>query len=287
MRARFRSWPLGVAVLALLGLIGCATSPDGKRAYQTYAELGEKFGLLRRDFAPADAPYDRRSLVKNFELVVFEPEAQLVEINPALAEKEFIVSKWLENIDYRLVGDDVRASDRQTMDTLTSKLSWYTGLDIVEARPSIEPNITILILSPGARELLLDYLDRTGVDYADSIVESWVRTLEVPCAGFLNSAPETRGEIVRATVLIKAELEGVLRESCLHEEFVQSLGLTNDHPDVRPSLFNDDEEFALLTQHDGDLLRILYDARIEPGMSRAEAMPLVREIVKDVRPADE
>ena len=63
----------------------------------------------------------------------------------------------------------------------------------------------------------------------------------------------------------------LLRLSCIHEEIAQGLGLSNDSPAARPSVFNDDEEFGLLTTHDEFLLRILYDPRMRPGMNEIEA----------------
>jgi hypothetical protein len=44
--------------------------------------------------------------------------------------------------------------------------------------------------------------------------------------------------------VIRAEHPDLLRLSCLHEEIAQGLGLPNDSPRARPSIFNDDEEFA-------------------------------------------
>lgn len=284
VRRSMRGAAAGAALFAAALLAGCASSPDGRLAYERFAERSVAVGLMRRDFAPADAPYSQQDLVENFRKVVFEPEAQLIEIDPSLEERTFRLSKWRGGIAYRLHGDDVRASDRAAMRTLAQRLVVFTNLDIAEAAEDAEANVGVFILTPRGRDLLSDYLDERGVPFRDTIIDRWINSLEIPCAGFLTSSRRANGEIVRATVLIKSEVEGVLRESCLHEEFVQSLGLTNDHPDVRPSLFNDDEEFALLTQHDGDLLRILYDERLEPGMSSEEAMPVVREIVKDVRP---
>ncbi len=77
----------------------------------------------------------------------------------------------------------------------------------------------------------------------------------------------------RAVALVRAELPPMLRKSCFHEELAQGLGLSNDSPNVRPSIFNDDEEFALLTRHDELLLQILYDRRLRPGMTESEARP--------------
>ena len=82
--------------------------------------------------------------------------------------------------------------------------------------------------------------------------------------------------------VIRAELPPLLRTSCIHEELAQGMGLANDSPGARPSIFNDDEEFALLTRHDELLLRILYDPRLRPGMSEAEAAPIVRRIATEL-----
>ena len=72
-----------------------------------------------------------------------------------------------------------------------------------------------------------------------------------------------------------------MRESCLEEEIVQSLGLSNDS-DATHSIFNDDQRLSRLTEHDKILLRTLYDPRLEAGMTEGEAMPLVAEIVREM-----
>lgn len=55
----------------------------------------------------------------------------------------------------------------------------------------------------------------------------------------------------------------------------RGLGLGNDSPQARPSIFNDDDEFALLTTHDEMLLKLLYDPRVKPGMDADEVRPIV------------
>ena len=82
-------------------------------------------------------------------------------------------------------------------------------------------------------------------------------------------------------ILIRAEHPPLTRLSCVHEEMAQAMGLPNDSPDARPSLFNDSLEFALLTEHDAILLRMLYDPRLRPGMTAAEARPLLPAIAAD------
>jgi hypothetical protein len=106
-----------------------------------------------------------------------------------------------------------------------------------------------------------------------------------PCFVTTYYQDEARPDVITsAVVFFKCELEGVLRDSCFHEEMTQAMGLRNDLPDVRPSMFNDDEEFAFLTEHDEYLLRIFYDRRLKPGMSADEVRPILPEIVEDLRP---
>ena len=86
----------------------------------------------------------------------------------------------------------------------------------------------------------------------------------------------------QAVALIRAEHPDLLRTACIHEELAQGMGLANDSPMARPSIFNDDEEFGLLTTHDEMLLRILYDPRLRTGMTIDEATPIVQTIAAEL-----
>jgi hypothetical protein len=90
----------------------------------------------------------------------------------------------------------------------------------------------------------------------------------------------------KAVAVIRAEHPTLLTTSCIHEELSQGLGLANDSPQARPSIFNDDEEFGLLTRHDELLLKMLYDKRFKTGMSAAEAAPIARVIAKELLGTD-
>ena len=107
--------------------------------------------------------------------------------------------------------------------------------------------------------------------------------LDTFCTAYAFSDPDRPSVYSAVIVLIRAEHPPFTRLSCVHEEMAQAMGLPNDSPEARPSLFNDDLEFALLTEHDAILLRMLYDPRLRPGMSAAEVRPLLPEIVRDAR----
>ena len=87
------------------------------------------------------------------------------------------------------------------------------------------------------------------------------------------------GEIFGAIIYIRSEIPESLLDACVEEELAQVLGIMNDDASARPSIFNDDQEFAMMTDHDATLLRILYDPALRPGMSMVEAMPIVHRIV--------
>jgi hypothetical protein len=82
--------------------------------------------------------------------------------------------------------------------------------------------------------------------------------------------------------VIRAEHPDLMMLSCIHEEITQGLGLANDSPLARPSIFNDDEEFALLTPMDEVMLRMLYSPRLRAGMTEAEARPIVFPLATDL-----
>jgi hypothetical protein len=82
--------------------------------------------------------------------------------------------------------------------------------------------------------------------------------------------------------IIRAEHPDLMRQTCIHEEVAQGLGLANDSRQARPSIFNDDEEFGFLTRQDELMLQMLYDDRFTIGMSAAEAAPLARRIATEL-----
>ena len=90
------------------------------------------------------------------------------------------------------------------------------------------------------------------------------------------------GRYSRAFAVIRAEHPELLRLSCMHEEIAQAMGLANDSPRARPSIFNDDEEFALLTVQDELMLRMLYNPALRPGMTEAEARPIVESLARAI-----
>ena len=72
---------------------------------------------------------------------------------------------------------------------------------------------------------------------------------------------------------------------CLVEETVQALGLPADLATYNPSIFSNDPGPEQLSINDKLLIRALYDPRLKPQMAHAEAMPIAREIIRELHDA--
>ena len=265
-----------VGFSAALG--ACSVGND----YSRYEAKQVRDGYLRGDFAPADAPYTNEDLVRNFEVVALNSEftrtgAQLVqETSPTR------LARWEKQVRYRLSGAGVTEADRVAYAELTKRLSELTGRDIRET--GARGDITIMILNEAERLELVRDIRRRRIDDRMRLVVRWASAIDYPCVGQIGFEDSDSGEITSALIVVKGELPGMLRQTCIHEELAQTMGLINDDNSVRPSIFNDDQEFALLTEHDEFLLRMLYDPALKPNMSADEARPLLPGIIEKLRP---
>ncbi|MBU3029380.1 DUF2927 domain-containing protein [Paracoccus marinaquae] len=263
------------------------SGPDEmQRAYYRSIEgrlLAE--GRMRRDRVPMDAPIDADSLVRDFVQIALRdeysrsgdeliPDARSAPLRrwqaPVRLQLEFGASadSALRRAYHGEIADFAvqmqKASGHPV--TLTGSGGNFFVLVLTEdERQTIGPRLQQLVPGLPAQDIsALSQLDRDNL-----------------CSVFAYSQGSSAA-YVRAIALLRAELPTRLRSSCIHEELAQGMGLANDSPAARPSVFNDDEEFALLTLHDELLLKILYDPRLRPGMTESEAVPIVRRIAGEL-----
>lgn len=72
---------------------------------------------------------------------------------------------------------------------------------------------------------------------------------------------------------------------CVAQELSQAMGLLADTDGRRDTAFSSGIGTDYLTEADLALFAILYDRRLRAGMSRTEAMPIVRQIVEEMEAA--
>jgi hypothetical protein len=261
---------------------------DELRSYYARIEDGlTARGLLRTNGGGTDAPFTTDDLVRNFIQIALFEEYSTVGSRIVPAQTPSQLHKWTEPVRLEMiVGAGVEATraerDRRLVAEYAARLARVTGhpIDVVDEGG----NFHILVLTDRERRAFGPRLQRL----IPGISPAAVRTVtEMPrenyCLVFALDRGG-RGVYTQAVAMIRDEHPDLLRRSCFEEEIAQGLGLSNDSPRARPSIFNDDEEFALLTGHDEYLLRMLYDPRMQPGMTIQEALPVARTIAREILP---
>jgi hypothetical protein len=87
----------------------------------------------------------------------------------------------------------------------------------------------------------------------------------------------------RGVVLIGTDIPARLRQHLIREEVTQSLGLAQDSPrDPFSVFYSGYSESTVYTALDLALVEMLYRDEVRPGMSAAEAIPVLRQLLRRV-----
>ena len=262
-----------------------APTPKSAAAFAYYAQVqaaltGE--GLLRRD-PGADVPFTADMLAENFLRIALFDEYRRDTGGFVQEQTESRLRRWEVPVRIAVRFGDSVPLDRQTADLadiarFVARLSAVTGHSIT--LDNTAPNYWIHIVSEDEREALGPKTRAVIPSLAPGDVAGITNMPRTTYCLVYALSEGYSGAYTRAFAVIRAEHPDLLRLSCIHEEITQGLGLPNDSPRARPSIFNDDEEFAFLTAHDELLLRILYSPELRPGMSPAEARPIVFSLAR-------
>lgn len=248
-------------------------------------------GRLRMETAPADAPYDVDDLVRDFERVALYSEYTDVNGEFIHAESPSVLRRW--NVPVRVAAmaspstPKESARDRGNVAAFTQRLARLTSSDIRMADDT-SVNFLVLFMNSSERQTFADEIRARYPTFAPAVMNALTETpLDQFCVTYAFADPNDPALYSAVLILIRAEHPQLTRLSCVHEEMAQAMGLPNDSPEARPSLFSDSLEFALLTEHDEILLRMLYDPRLRPGMTAEEARPLLPQIARDAIAAEQ
>lgn len=242
-------------------------------------------GLLRTDGGGPDTPYTDRMLAENFIRIALFDEYSRGTFGPVHGQSSSHLRRW--DIPIRLgvnFGDSVpssqRASDTAKVKSYVARLAKLTGHPIT--LDNKDPNFFLHIVGEDERRALGPVAMASIAGLSKGEVDGiTAMPLTTYCLVYALSEGKS-GRYTRAFAVIRAEHPDLLRLSCIHEELAQGLGLANDSPRARPSIFNDDEEFALLTSQDELMLRILYNPALRPGMTEAEARPVIERLAREL-----
>ncbi|WP_323767355.1 DUF2927 domain-containing protein [Marinovum sp.] len=266
-----------------------APSEDSRKLAAYYTRVEAELvaqGLLRTDGGGPDTEFSRRMLVNNFERIAFFDEyvrGAGLQSGRGGASR---LKRWGQPIRMSVefgstVPEAQQAIDRAEVARYAARLSRVTGHPI--SMTDKDPNYYVLYMSeddgaelPARIKQIVPNINANALDIFRGLPRS------IHCLVIAFSSEPGGHEYAKSIALIRTEHPSLLRKSCVHEELAQGLGLANDSPRARPSIFNDDDEFALLTSHDELLLKMLYDRRLRAGMSWDEAKPIVETIADEM-----
>jgi len=89
--------------------------------------------------------------------------------------------------------------------------------------------------------------------------------------------------IMGSEVILVVDAGDFIFLDCAYEEMLQALGPINDDSSIPWTMFNDDVQLGFFDIYDQYLMNILYDRRIQPGMTREEVRAVLPQILPDVR----
>ncbi|MBV1868127.1 MAG: DUF2927 domain-containing protein [Marinosulfonomonas sp.] len=242
-------------------------------------------GLLRQDGGGPDVPFSSRNLADNFVRIALFEEYALVGGRIVARQTASPLHRWESPIRMRVefgatIPTQQRVTDRTNITNYAARLSRITGLSIRQSTSDV--NYHVFVVNEAERQALGPRIRQILPGISAAAVKAVV---DMPRSTFclvFAWDPNDAGTYEKAVAVIRGEHPDLMRLSCIHEELAQGLGLSNDSPAARPSVFNDDEEFGLLTAHDELLLQILYDRRMRTGMLADEAEKMAAVIAVEL-----
>lgn len=256
--------------------------------YRAVQERLVQQGRLREAIDPGNAPFTASDLARNYKEIALYNEFSRVGDLLVPERTPAHLRRWTRPLRVRLVfgasvpGAQQRA-DREFVQRYFRMLSRLTGLGVHFVGPDEPVNYLILVLGR-ADQKMFNPTDLAADNLLVPEIVQEIRTMptQVFCTVYALGESYGAAEYSGAVAFIKDAHEGVMRRSCFQEEIAQGLGLPNDSLAARPSIFNDDEEFASLTLHDQLLLRMHYDPRLPLGLRPGENDALIEAVAQDI-----
>ncbi len=279
--------PAPPAQAAAPDLVGLPPSPESAALATYYQRLQNDLltqGLMRGDGGGPDTPFTDTMLARNFiRIAMFD---EYVDDGSSIRSQATPsrLRRWEKPVRMSVVSGPSSDADRQRTDRANvreyaARLARLTGVQITQT--DVAPNFYVFFVNEDERRALGPRIRQIVPNIAESSLRAMVDLPRDQLCMVVAFANGTGAAYDTAIAIVRAEHPDLLRLTCIHEELAQGMGLANDSPRARPSIFNDDEEFGLLTTQDEMMLRMLYDPRLRTGMSVTEAAPIARQIAAE------
>ncbi|MBE9554855.1 MAG: DUF2927 domain-containing protein [Proteobacteria bacterium] len=169
------------------------------------------------------------------------------------------LAKWESPVTVAVVEGDTPENVAATMEIL-SELAGLSGLELEWAERGAD-GIKLEIHFSDKREFVIN---------GNQLTTCYARTGDAP-----------DGRLSSAGIYIGVTGEGEWRTSCLTHELLHALGWRGHTHRIRSAISYAHGE-SELTKWDRLMMRALYDPRLPPGISKADAIPIVRAIFHEI-----
>ena len=272
-----RVLPAAAAVLALSGCELFGPAPQAGRPLsleesRTRARLAEQASLpgqaVSIDGGQPSVTWPASVLAEEFENLAFG----------AAAARDLDdggrLQKWNRPVRIglffgRSVPASIRSADRSLVRLLAARLEHYSGLPVSLAESSF--NIRIFVMN--AEEIVM-----TGTA-AQKLAEG-PGSLRCTLSVRLDESPDAG--ISEVTVYIRSDIPDPQRRNCHRQQLARSLGFMKGSEGSIPSILSGSQQVSEFTSFDDLMLRLMYDPRLRPGMTRREARAAVQVLASDL-----
>jgi hypothetical protein len=262
-------------------------SGDGRVGYRKSGAVWGAALLLAACAAPPPAADPgEEALLADFRRVAYGSEGPVLGTDGSERLRGDHLAKWDGPIRYALV-DTQDATQRAAARAHFADLAGLTGLAITE-KPPAEANFLVFYADDpfeAARRHRALYAGRLVNPGSFDALLARMKP-RATCFGFLWGGWPSGQGIDFAITFVRTDRGARTVQGCLVQETTQALGLINDLDLDAPSAFTDSGTHVELTPNDRLILQLLYDPRLKPGMGWAEAEPLARAALRELRKGD-
>lgn len=238
--------------------------------------------------APRSAPYLTAALPQAPEYLSATPAGGTVYDNDDLARLFVRLTHGLESGEFRkdlqrfegpvnvgMTGEGATAYQGFLRD-FVAQIRDQADMDISVGQP---PHDLLIRLIPG-EQLLGEIGVQCFVLFAQP---TWQQFLTTP-EDYTDLAITQSGPLKQLGIMIPSTIEPFKIRECLLEEIPQALGPANDLYGLADTVFNDDDGHTWPTKLDYLMLKVLYDDRLQSGLSQAQTFKAAQMVLQDVNP---
>jgi hypothetical protein len=152
------------------------------------------------------------------------------------------------------------------------------------ARKVPDLKLSVADASPADIEVRLidekDFRSALTAAFGNKVAQEFIKRTDPQCMTSVKSS--TEGDILRSVSFIIVDKGNDVFLDCAYHELLHAFGLSNHDQHNRWTTLNQRRMVGYLTVYDRDLLTLLYDPRITPGMTSAQARAALPKVIADL-----